>query len=66
MINKDMTITSILEKYPEAIAFFSQHNLGCIGCFAATFESLKDGLVAHGFEVDTFVDDLNTFLKLSK
>lgn len=63
MVTKDMNITEILEKHPLSITYFSQNHLGCIGCFAASFETLEQGLNAHGFDVDKFVTGLNDYLK---
>jgi len=58
-INKDMSITDILKKYPETLPIFSNYNLGCIGCMAASFESLEAGLNAHGIDVEEFVTKIN-------
>lgn len=64
MITKNMSITEILQKYPETIETFSKYNLGCVGCFAASFESLEAGLNAHGIDVETFLKEINE--KISK
>lgn len=58
-ITKDMSITNILKQYPETISIFSSYNLGCIGCMAASFETLEAGLNAHGINVDEFMKDIN-------
>ncbi|MDD5092303.1 MAG: DUF1858 domain-containing protein [Candidatus Wallbacteria bacterium] len=62
MITKDMGIRQIIEEFPQAITFFSQHNLGCIGCMAASFETLEQGLNAHGFDINKFMKELNEFI----
>jgi len=31
----------------------------CIGCAAARFESLQQGALAHGIDVDALLKDLN-------
>ncbi len=59
MITKDMSIGEIVRTYPESIAVFMQHGLGCIGCAAAHFENLEQGALAHGINVEALVKDLN-------
>ena len=58
-ITKEMPITEIIQLYPKAIEVFSKYNLGCMGCIAARFETLEDGLVAHGINVDEFIEEVN-------
>ncbi|HAQ62614.1 TPA: disulfide oxidoreductase [Candidatus Delongbacteria bacterium] len=58
-ITKEMPITEIIELYPKAMEVFSKYNLGCLGCIAARFETLEDGLVAHGINVDEFLAEVN-------
>lgn len=58
-ITKDMTIRDVLEKYPETMKVFSKYNIGCAGCFAASFEKVEDIAKVHGTDVDSLIDDLN-------
>ncbi|MDA3839226.1 MAG: DUF1858 domain-containing protein [Candidatus Delongbacteria bacterium] len=58
-IQKEMSITQILKDYPQTHSTFVKYNLGCIGCIAASFESLEDGLVAHGINVEEFLKEIN-------
>ena len=50
-ITKDMTIQEIFYKYPEnrdeLANVLMNAGLGCIGCAAAQFETLEQGLLAH-------------------
>jgi hybrid cluster-associated redox disulfide protein len=59
-ITKDMNIREVIEKYPETIPVFTKHNIGCIGCIAASFEKIKDIAAVHGVDVKTFVKELNS------
>lgn len=63
MINKDMSIMEVIQKYPATLAVFQKHNLGCIGCFAASGESLEQGLTVHGLDVESVVEELNEAAK---
>jgi hybrid cluster-associated redox disulfide protein len=58
-ITKEMPITEIIQQFPKAIEIFSKYNLGCLGCIAARFETLEDGLLAHGINVDEFLKEIN-------
>ena len=59
-ITKDMSITEIIQKHPDTHEVFRKFNLGCIGCVAASFETLEDGLIAHGINVDEFLKEINS------
>ncbi|MDD3045171.1 MAG: DUF1858 domain-containing protein [Candidatus Delongbacteria bacterium] len=58
-ITKDMSITEIIQVYPQTHEIFRKFNLGCIGCIAASFETLEDGLIAHGIKVEDFLVEIN-------
>ncbi|MFO7677512.1 MAG: DUF1858 domain-containing protein [Thermoplasmatota archaeon] len=58
-ITQDMNIRDVIEKYPETVAVFAKHNMGCIGCIAASFEKLSDIAAVHGLDVKMFVKELN-------
>ena len=59
IINEDMNIREVIEKYPETVSVFQKYNMGCVGCIAASFETLKDIASVHGTDVKSFVKDLN-------
>jgi len=58
-ITENMNIREVIDKYPETVSVFAKYNMGCIGCIAASFESLKDIAAVHGTDVKAFVKDLN-------
>lgn len=64
-----MTIDSILSMFPHKAQRLSQEitnaGLHCIGCHAATWETLEAGMFGHGMDdaaVDRLVNRLNTLL----
>jgi len=59
LITKDMSIGEIVQQFPETVPVFMSHGLGCIGCAIAQFETLEEGAMAHGIDVDALVKDLN-------
>lgn len=60
MITKDMTITDIVQSYPETVEVFGMYGMGCIGCMASRFENLEQGAAAHGIDIEAILKDLNS------
>jgi hybrid cluster-associated redox disulfide protein len=58
-ITKDNTIEEVVAKYPETMMVFMKHGLHCVGCHVSAFESIEEGAMAHGINVDALVSDLN-------
>lgn len=63
LITKDMSIGDIVDQYPETVSVFISHGLGCIGCAIAQFETLEEGAMAHGIDVEALIKDLNKSLE---
>ncbi len=59
MIKKGMTIREIVENHPECSEIFEKYNLGCVRCIASSFETIEEGLSAHGLNVDDVINELN-------
>lgn len=60
MITRDMSITEVVENYPDTVEVFINHGMHCFGCMAARFENIEQGALAHGIDVDKLMEDLNT------
>ena len=58
-ITKQMKIEEVLKKYPDTLRMFSKHGFHCVGCVAASFESIEQGAMAHGIDVEKLIKDLN-------
>ncbi len=58
-ITKNSTIEDVVSKYPETMMIFMKHGLHCVGCHVSAFESIEEGAMAHGIDVDALVADLN-------
>lgn len=63
VITRQTKLSEIIEKYPKAAKVLAEkYNFHCLGCFAAAFESLKEGAQGHGMkdeEIDEMIDELN-------
>ncbi|MFW6130427.1 MAG: DUF1858 domain-containing protein [Atribacterota bacterium] len=62
-ITKQMKIEEIIQKYPKTAEVFGKYGFHCIGCAAASFETLKQGAKAHGIDIDKLIEDLNRVVK---
>ena len=61
-ITKDTNIREMLEKHPKTVEVLFEEGIHCVGCVASQFESIGDGLKAHGKsdeEVKKIVEKLN-------
>ncbi len=65
-ITKEMTIEEIVTEYPETMMVFMRHGLHCVGCHVSAFESIEEGAMAHGINVDALVSDLNKVTSMRK
>lgn len=60
-ITKDMLISEILEINEELAEVLTQEGMHCIGCAAASGESLEEACEVHGIDVDELVEKLNYY-----
>jgi len=61
-ITKNTTLGEIVQKYPEAVPVLFEHGLHCIGCHAAMYETLEQGAIAHGIDVDKLLKKINKII----
>lgn len=59
IITKDMSFDEVMRKYPETAKVFLKHGLTCIGCPFALQETIEQGSLAHGINVNALVKELN-------
>jgi iron-sulfur cluster assembly accessory protein len=69
MITDDMTIEDIFAQFPHKSQKLAQEitnaGLHCVGCQAATWETLQAGMLGHGFspsEIENLIRRLNSIL----
>ena len=61
-ITKNMKIEEVIRKHPETTEVFAEHGFHCLGCVAASFESIEQGARAHGITPEELVEDLNKII----
>ena len=58
-ITKDMMLGETVEKYPAAAEVFAKYGLHCFGCPMATMETIEQGALGHGIDVESLLKELN-------
>ena len=64
-ITKGMFFSELLEQ-PELIEVLMESGMHCIGCPMSGGETIEEGAVAHGIDVDELVDKINKLRKKNK
>lgn len=57
-INKDITIGDLLEKYPDKAEILMNAGMHCIGCLAASGETLEQACEVHEIDVNDLLKEL--------
>src|SRR3989344_5203083 len=65
LVRKDMTMGEILKINPDTANIMNKFGLHCTGCHVAVYETLEQGMIAHGMshdDVELAVKEINEFL----
>lgn len=65
-INKKISFAELLEKHPESAEVLMESGMHCIGCPMAMQETLEEGALAHGLDVEEIVEKINKKLEKEK
>lgn len=58
-INKDITIGEVVGKFPSAAEVLMNRGIQCVGCGAANFETIEEGLKGHGKSDEEILEIIN-------
>ncbi len=61
-----MTIGELVQLYPSAVEILIEEGVRCVGCGAAHFETIEEGLASHGKteeEIDAIIKKMNGIIK---
>lgn len=58
-IKKDMTFYELIESNPDAARKLAERGMFCGGCPMAMMETVEQGAMAHGVDVDDLMNELN-------
>jgi len=59
IFTKDMTIMDAIQMDPRARDIFTSYGLECPVCVGVSMESIEDGALMHGVDVEVILADLN-------
>ena len=65
-VTKEMTIASIIEKFPYAADSLKARGIHCVGCGVSSFETLEQGVLGHGRlkeELDEILEEINSTIE---
>lgn len=62
MINKMTKMTEVLKMHPQAVEVLAEFGLCCSTCSGARHESIQQGAINHGLDVNVLIDKLNALL----
>lgn len=63
IVSKDTRIADAISICPDAAEVFNKHGMGCFVCMGASSETIEEGALMHGIDVDKILEDLNAACK---
>jgi hybrid cluster-associated redox disulfide protein len=61
-ISKDMTFGELIRSYPDTVSILGNYGLHCIGCHLSIYETIEQGMKAHGLDgaaLEKLINELN-------
>ena len=68
-ITPDMTIASVVDRWPDAARIFARYTLGCASCAISKSETIAQAAAGHGagrVKLDDLIGELNVFADTGK
>ena len=62
IITKQTTTNDIITARPRALRFFEGLRMSCGSCLAVKFDTLENGALMHGMNMDALMSQLNQFI----
>lgn len=62
-LSPDWTVADLLRAWPQAIPVFLAHQLGCVGCDMAPFDTLADVARIYELDAEGFLEELRKVLR---
>ena len=59
MIEKNINLVELMEKYPDKVDILLEAGMHCLGCMASHFETLEEACMVHGIDIDDLLAKLN-------
>lgn len=59
----ETSVAELLKEFPQAARFFINQKTACVGCYMASFCTLKDVIETYELDKDNFFAELNKIIK---
>ena len=64
LYDPDLPLEELMATWPETISVFQRHNMMCVGCLVAPFDTVADACREYGLGIDSFYEELKAALVL--
>ena len=51
-LKPDLTVSEVLERWPQTVSAFQRFKTACVGCTMASFDTLRDVARIYNFELE--------------
>jgi hybrid cluster-associated redox disulfide protein len=58
MIDLQLTVDKVLQRWPQAFSVFMKHKTKCPGCYMQSFCTLKDVADTYQLSLDELIDEI--------
>jgi hybrid cluster-associated redox disulfide protein len=58
MIDIQLTVDKVLQRWPQAFSIFMKHKTKCVGCYMQQFCTLKDVADTYQLSVEKLIDEI--------
>ena len=58
VITADLSVADLLAKWPQALQWFLSHQMSCVGCSMASFDTLEEVAVNYDIPISEVISGL--------
>jgi len=62
LIHPQITVSELLQRWPQTMPVFFKHRTQCVGCYMADFDTLEDVAANYHLSVDDLLRELKNTL----
>ncbi len=66
IFTKDMTVMEAIQADPRARDIFEEHGVDCVGCSGISLETIENGAITQGLDLEAVLADLNRLAPLDE
>lgn len=64
LIDTELTLNELMEKWPATISVFMRHKMLCVGCLVSPFHTIDDACLEYDLDMDQFISELRGAISL--